>query len=120
MTRLSLLIVTCILFLNPQVYAAQESKLGTAFNATIWGAGIGIVSGLGLASLATSDDEELGTTTNRVRNYSIEGFGVGILAGLIYGIKQNKNLGYFFEGKYNKYWNREWYDFKFGINYVIF
>ena len=41
-------------------------------------------------------------------------------AGLIYGIKQNKNLGYFFEGKYNKYWNREWYDFKFGINYVIF
>ena len=36
------------------------------------------------------------------------------------GIKQYKNLGYFFEGKYNKYWNREWYDFKFGINYVIF
>ena len=22
--------------------------------------------------------------------------------------------------KYNKYWNREWYDFKCGINYVIF
>ena len=43
MTRLILLIVTCILFLNAQVYAAQESKLGTAFNATIWGAGIGIV-----------------------------------------------------------------------------
>ena len=40
--------------------------------------------------------------------------------GLIYGIKQNKNLGYFVEGKYNKYWNREWYDFKFGINYTIF
>ena len=40
--------------------------------------------------------------------------------GVIYGIKQNKNLGYFVEGKYNKYWNREWYDFKLGINYVIF
>ena len=40
--------------------------------------------------------------------------------GLIYGIKVNKNLGYFFEGKYNKYWNREWYDFKCGVNYVIF
>ena len=40
--------------------------------------------------------------------------------GLIYGIKQNKQLGYFVEGKYNKYWNREWYDFKFGVNYVIF
>jgi len=41
-------------------------------------------------------------------------------AGLIYGIKYNKQLGYFIEGKYNKYWNREWYDFKFGVNYVIF
>jgi len=40
--------------------------------------------------------------------------------GLIYGIKVNKNLGYFVEGKYNKYWNREWYDFKLGLNYVIF
>jgi hypothetical protein len=40
--------------------------------------------------------------------------------GLIYGIKQNRNLGYFVEGKYNKYWNREWYDFKFGVNYTIF
>ena len=41
-------------------------------------------------------------------------------AGLIYGIKVNKQLGYFVEGKYNKYWNREWYDFKLGMNYVIF
>ena len=30
-----------------------------------------------------------------------------------------EDLGYFVEGKYNKYWNREWYDFKFGINYII-
>tara|TARA_R110000787_G_scaffold58913_2_gene133730 strand:- start:406 stop:1482 length:1077 start_codon:yes stop_codon:yes gene_type:complete len=41
-------------------------------------------------------------------------------AGLIYGLKINKHLGYFVEGKYNKYWNRTWYDFKFGVNYVIF
>ena len=40
--------------------------------------------------------------------------------GFIYGIKQNKSLGYFIEGKYNKYWNREWYDFKLGLNYTIF
>jgi hypothetical protein len=40
--------------------------------------------------------------------------------GLIYGIKVNKQLGYFVEGKYNKYWNREWYDFKLGVNYTIF
>ena len=40
--------------------------------------------------------------------------------GLIFGYKFNKNLGTFVEGKYNKYWNREWYDFKLGINYIIF
>ena len=40
--------------------------------------------------------------------------------GLIFGYKINKNLGLFIEGKYNKYWNREWYDFKCGVNYVIF
>ena len=40
--------------------------------------------------------------------------------GLIFGLKINKHLGTFVEGKYHKYWNREWYDFKFGINYIIF
>jgi len=40
--------------------------------------------------------------------------------GLIFGYKYNKHLGVFVEGKYNKYWNREWHDFSFGINYVIF
>jgi len=40
--------------------------------------------------------------------------------GLIFGYKLNKNLGCFVEGKYNKYWNKEWYDFKAGINYIIF
>nr|QPI16184.1 MAG: hypothetical protein NIOZUU157_00066 [Virus NIOZ-UU157] len=40
--------------------------------------------------------------------------------GLILGYKLNKHLGCFIEGKYNKYWNREWHNFKFGINYVIF
>ncbi|QDP46345.1 MAG: hypothetical protein GOVbin1709_7 [Prokaryotic dsDNA virus sp.] len=40
--------------------------------------------------------------------------------GLIFGYKLSKSLGTFIEGKYNKYWNREWYDFKFGVNYIIF
>ena len=40
--------------------------------------------------------------------------------GLIFGYKLNKSLGCFIEGKYNKYWNKEWYDFKAGINYIIF
>ena len=39
--------------------------------------------------------------------------------GLILGYKVNKHLGTFVEGKYNKYWNRQWHDFKFGINYII-
>jgi len=40
--------------------------------------------------------------------------------GIIFGQKMSKHLGVFVEGKYNKYWNREWYDFKCGVNYVIF
>ena len=40
--------------------------------------------------------------------------------GLIFGYKINKHLGCFLEGKYNKYWNRTWHDFKVGVNYVIF
>tara|TARA_R110002167_G_scaffold321032_2_gene526821 strand:+ start:602 stop:1633 length:1032 start_codon:yes stop_codon:yes gene_type:complete len=40
--------------------------------------------------------------------------------GLILGYKVNKHLGLFLEGKYNKYWNRNWHDFSVGANYVIF
>jgi len=40
--------------------------------------------------------------------------------GLIFGYKYSKNLGVFVEGKYNKYWNREWHDFSLGVNYIIF
>ena len=39
--------------------------------------------------------------------------------GLIFGYKFNKSLGIFLEGKYNKYWNREWHDFSIGVNYII-
>ena len=40
--------------------------------------------------------------------------------GLIFGYWYNKNLGFFVEGKYNKYWNREWHGFSAGINYRVF
>ena len=40
--------------------------------------------------------------------------------GLIFGYKLDKHLGVFAEGKYNKYWNREWHDFSLGVNYIIF
>lgn len=39
--------------------------------------------------------------------------------GLILGWKANKSFGLFLQGKYNKYWNREWHDFSVGLNYVI-
>ena len=41
-------------------------------------------------------------------------------AGLIYGYRFNKSLGVFIEGRYNKYWNRQWHNFSVGVNYVIF
>lgn len=40
--------------------------------------------------------------------------------GLIFGYRFNKSLGIFVEGRYNKYWNRDWHNFSVGINYVIF
>jgi hypothetical protein len=40
-------------------------------------------------------------------------------AGLIFGAKINKSFGVFLEGKYHKYWNRNWHDFSVGFNYVI-
>ena len=40
--------------------------------------------------------------------------------GLIFGYRFSKSLGVFIEGKYNKYWNRNWHDFNVGVNYVIF
>jgi len=51
-------------------------------------------------------------------NYN-EGQWLDYSGGMIFGSKISKQLGMFIEGKYNKYWNKEWYDFKLGINYII-
>ena len=40
--------------------------------------------------------------------------------GLIFGYRFNKSFGIFVEGKYNKYWNRQWHNFSVGLNYIIF
>mgnify|MGYP003649301654 CR=1 FL=1 len=50
----------------------------------------------------------------------VDGQWIDYSGGVIFGWKVSKHLGAFIEGKYNKYWNREWYDFKFGANYIIF
>lgn len=52
-------------------------------------------------------------------NFNDEMQWVDYSGGLIFGWKLNKSLGVFLQGKYNKYWNREWHDFSVGINYVI-
>ena len=39
--------------------------------------------------------------------------------GLVFGTKITKSLGIFTEGKYNRYWNREWHDFSVGLNYIL-
>ncbi len=49
-----------------------------------------------------------------------DGQWVDYSGGLIFGYRFNKSLGIFLEGKYNKYWNRNWHDFSFGLNYVIY
>ena len=52
-------------------------------------------------------------------HYDVDGQWYDYSGGLIFGQKFTKQFGIFVEGKYNKYWNREWYDFKLGLNYVI-
>lgn len=39
--------------------------------------------------------------------------------GLIFGYRFTKSLGVFTEGRYHKYWNRSWYEFSTGINFII-
>ena len=50
---------------------------------------------------------------------SVGGQWIDYSGGVIFGYKFNRQLGLFTEGVYNKYWNREWYDFKLGINYLF-
>ena len=56
--------------------------------------------------------------------YSYSGFNddeqwIDFSGGLIFGRRFNKSLGVYLEGKYNRYWDRQWYDFSVGLNYVI-
>tara|TARA_Y100001949_G_C15911004_1_gene296852 strand:+ start:80 stop:457 length:378 start_codon:yes stop_codon:yes gene_type:complete len=100
MARLAFLIINSFIIVSivsatmySQAYAAKESKLGTVFSATSWGAGIGIVAGMGLAALETPDTEEKGETSDRVRNNILQGFGAGVLAGLLYGMFEISEIG---------------------------
>jgi hypothetical protein len=100
MARLAFLIINSFIIVSivsatmySQAYATKESKLGTVYSATTWGAGIGIVAGLGIAALETPDTEEKGETSDRVRNNILQGFGAGVLAGLLYGMFEISEIG---------------------------
>tara|TARA_R110001592_G_scaffold30624_3_gene109383 strand:- start:5632 stop:6675 length:1044 start_codon:yes stop_codon:yes gene_type:complete len=48
-----------------------------------------------------------------------EGQWIDLGAGLVCGWKVTKSFGVFLEGKYNRYWNREWHNFSAGLNYIL-
>tara|TARA_B100000809_G_C14736952_1_gene387146 strand:+ start:153 stop:530 length:378 start_codon:yes stop_codon:yes gene_type:complete len=100
MARLAFLIINSFIVVSivsatmySQAYATRESKLGTVFSATTWGASIGLVAGLGVAALETPDTETKGETSERVRNNMVQGFGAGVLAGLLYGMFEISEIG---------------------------
>jgi|TARA_Y100001951_G_scaffold86041_1_gene76255 hypothetical protein len=100
MARLAFLIINSFIIVSivsatmySQAYATKESKLGTVYSATTWGAGIGIVAGLGIAALETPDTEEKGETSDRIKCNVLQGFGAGVLVGLIYGMFEISEIG---------------------------
>jgi hypothetical protein len=52
-------------------------------------------------------------------NFVNEGQWLDTGAGIVFGCKVTKSLGMFAEGRYNRYWNREWHDFSIGLNYIL-
>jgi hypothetical protein len=52
-------------------------------------------------------------------NFVNEGQWLDTGAGIVFGSKVTKSLGVFAEGRYNRYWNREWHDFSIGLNYIL-
>ena len=100
----SLMFVYACTFSTP-VYAVKESKLATAYSATLWGAGIGIVTGLGLAALSTENDEESVITEDRIRTNVLQGFGTGILFGLVFGLFEISGFSYGEDSEFISYIN---------------
>ena len=86
MKKIFILTIASLMLASTSAYAVKESKLATAYSATLWGAGIGVVTGLGLAALNTENDEDTLITENRIRTNVLQGFGTGILFGLVFGL----------------------------------
>ncbi len=86
MKKVFAIIIASLMLVSTSAYAVKESKLATAYSATLWGAGIGVITGLGFAALNTENDESSLVTENRIRTNVLQGFGTGIIFGLVYGL----------------------------------
>jgi len=87
------LMTASFMLVSTSAYAVKESNLATAYSETLWGAGIGVVTGLGLAALSTEDGEKIGQTEDRIRVNILQGFGSGVLFGLVYGLFEISSFG---------------------------
>ena len=110
MKKVFAIIIASLMFVyactsSTPVYAVEESKLATAYSATLWGAGIGIVTGLGLAALNTENDESSLITENRIRTNVLQGFGTGVLFGLVYGLFEISGFSYGEDSEFISYIN---------------
>ena len=93
MKKIFILTIASLMLASTSAYAVKESNLATAYSATLWGAGIGVVTGLGLAALNTEDGEKIVQTEDRIRVNILQGFGSGVLFGLVYGLFEISSFG---------------------------
>ena len=105
MKKIFILTIASLMLASTSTHAVEESKLATAYSATLWGAGIGIVTGLGLAALNTENDESSLITENRIRTNVLQGFGTGVLFGLVYGLFEISGFSYGEDSNFVSYIN---------------
>ena len=103
--KIFVLMTASFMLVSTSAYAVKESNLATAYSATLWGAGIGIVTGLGLAALNTENDEDSLMTENRIRTNVLQGFGTGVLFGLVYGLFEISGFSYGEDSEFISYIN---------------
>ena len=103
--KIFVLMTASFMLVSTSAYAVKESNLATAYSATLWGAGIGIVTGLGLAALNTENNESSLITENRIRTNVLQGFGTGVLFGLVYGLFEISGFSYGEDSNFVSYIN---------------
>ena len=73
----------------------RTTKLEPIFNATMWGAGIGMVLGLSISALSPDKDDTEAEEWAKIRNRTVRGTSLGAIIGLVFGIIEvNSNSGF--------------------------